>query len=164
MCARAGEVQIVIARMFIFRTEVSQLGQVVTQPVRGAFHQVIPLAPRERREIGLELDVRFKVGDTQTRQTAEDVLTRFVSNTAPILFTILAHVTYGNDPDHGIFSLWRHGRVQPRRSVDVQTGIGRQAQVLNDTFEILAVVVREEEHVRGQRFVLPIQTPEETDD
>ena len=45
MRARAGEVQIAIARMLVLRAEVSQLAQIVTQSVRGAFHQIVAFLP-----------------------------------------------------------------------------------------------------------------------
>jgi hypothetical protein len=61
--ACANEIQVVIAGMFIARAEVGQLGQIVTQPVRGTFHQVIALAPGERGVIHLEFDVLFQIDD-----------------------------------------------------------------------------------------------------
>ncbi len=65
MRTRAGEIQIIIMWMFIARSEISQLSNIVTESVRRTFHQVISFAPRERRKIDLELDMRFEIGDSQ---------------------------------------------------------------------------------------------------
>ena len=65
MCARAGEIDIAVTRVFIARAEISKLHDVVAKSVRGAFHQVIALAPGERREVCFKFDVRFKIIDSQ---------------------------------------------------------------------------------------------------
>src|SRR5512133_2112288 len=65
MRARSGEIHIVVTRMFIARAEISELHDVMAKSVRGAFHQVIALAPGERREVDLKFDVRFEIVDSQ---------------------------------------------------------------------------------------------------
>src|SRR5512138_2291754 len=104
--------------MFVLRAEISQLRQVVTQSMCGAFHQVIAFLPRERREVGLEFDMGFKIREAQTCQPTEDVLTRLVSNLRPVLLAIFRHVPHWNNTDDRVLSLWRHGWVQPRWGMD----------------------------------------------
>src|SRR3990172_7087672 len=58
----------------------------------------------------------------------------------------------------------RHGRVEPRRGVDVKTGVGGQAQVPNDALKVLAVIACQEESMRAECLIGLIHPPEETND
>ena len=139
------------------------MGQVVAQPVGAALHQVIPLAPRQRAERRLELDVVAQVVDADRVQPAEDVFPRQVAHRGPILPVVVGHVADGHNGHDGILAGRGHARVEPRRGVDVETGVGRDGQVIDDTLEVGPVVVGQEEHVRGDRVVDLIDAPEETD-
>ena len=55
--ARADEVQVVIVRMAVVRAQIAQLRQGMRQPVRCTLHQVVTLAPRQRRVVDLELQM-----------------------------------------------------------------------------------------------------------
>src|SRR6266542_4811900 len=54
MRAGANEIQVVVALMAVSRPKVAQLHHVVTQPMGSASDQVVPLAPRKRRETRLK--------------------------------------------------------------------------------------------------------------
>ena len=74
-----------------------------------------------------------------------------------------AHVSNRDDRDQRILSAGRHGGVEPRRSVDIKTGIGRQAEVTNDALEILTIIIRKEKRMRREHLIGLIDSPEETD-
>ena len=80
--ARAGasEIQVVILWMLEIWTEITQLGQIMTQPVGRAFHQVIAFAPGGWSEVHFEFDVLFQIVYAQSPQAAEYLLARLVSD------------------------------------------------------------------------------------
>ncbi len=99
----------------------------------------------------------FKVGNAQRGQPPEDVPSRFVAQIGPILpgglaglLTVIRHVSDGDNSDERILSRWRHGWVESGRGVDVETGIGWQIQVTDDTVEISAVIIGKKERVRRE--------------
>ena len=152
-CAGAGEVQVVVLGMPVVRAEVAQLAQVMAQPMGGAFDQIITLAPGERREVHFEFDVLLEIVNAQGPQAAKDVLPCPVTDRAPILLAVGRHMPDGDDGSQGVLSAGCHCWVEPRRGMDIKTGIGWQVQVPDDAFEVLAVVIRQEERVRGERLV-----------
>src|SRR5512136_1614795 len=163
MCAGPHEVQISVARMPIGWPEVSHLRQRMRQPVSCASLQVIAFTPRERGIRFFEFNVCFEVSNTEGPHTAKDLLARLVSQFAPILFSILAQVTNWDNRDQSILSWRSHGWVEPRRCMNIQAGIGGQAQISDDTLEVLAVIVRQEKSMRAEGFIRLIHSPEETD-
>src|SRR5215216_3359624 len=112
MRARTGEIQIVVTRMLVGWAEVSQLSDVVTKPMCGTLHQVVALTPGKRREVDLEFDMRFEIGNSNRCQSAENMLTCFISDRGPILFAIFGHMPHRDDANHGVFSLRCHGWVK----------------------------------------------------
>ena len=61
------EIEIAVAGMSVAGAEVTQLCQVVTKAVRGAFHQVVALAPREWSVVDLKLDMLYHIRDSKGR-------------------------------------------------------------------------------------------------
>src|SRR5215212_917231 len=92
------------------------------------------------------------------------MLARLVPDRCPILFSVLTHVPNRDNGDHGILSSGSHGRVKPRRGMNVKTGVGGQVKISNNALEIVTIIVRKKEGVRRKLRVGFVHAPEEADD
>ena len=91
------------------------------------------------------------------------MLTRQITKLTPILVSILTQVPDRDDRSQRIVSARRHGWVEPCGGMDIKTGIGGQAQIANDTFEVFAVIVCKEKRMWAKGFIRLIHSPKETD-
>src|SRR5512143_956245 len=105
------------------------------------FHQIVTLAPGQGCEASLKFDVCLQIRYAKGRQASKDLLTRLIANLFPILLSRLANMTDRYDIRQGILLRRRHGCVEPRRSVDIKTWVGRQTEVVSDAVEILAIII-----------------------
>ena len=172
----ADEIEAVDARVLGRWAEGEHVEEAVAEPEDGALVEVEQGLPTRRRVDGLVHDGLLQRGGACARfDGGEDGGAGVGDDGGPVLLVlagevdafaaggVVHEVAHGDESDNGIFAVGRGSGIDPRRYVDVEGRLHGDGLLLEDVVKRFAVLVGEENVVRGQLRDLAVHRPVERD-